>query len=439
MSWWKIWRLGKREELAGTRLGELREFVYLDEVSVLSLLASRVGSVVLGRTDNNLRALKLQAAGKAKKKILVAEGEVSGAITGDFSQASSVERKAIIQASFKELVDLETSRLIIGALDLRQSPVPLHTLRVQSGSLRKSGCMHSPEELKRGTLIELDIELDVEAVYRMNTVVSAMLGIVDGSPTLFDATTKAQFEQGRAVEGVLRGLLGGLVPIRARVPDCRVFPSEGKEMIIHRAGLTEDDWKDGAELVVVGVAEESLFWKDLRRVLYSGGRYKVLARVGKTGLQDSWTPIKLSQVLDSIAPELGEQIDDASSMILKNDHPKQVAVSSTLGPPLAGLLELLCEKAGPSLSTDRRTAAQQLVDSNAGRSRERSTLREVSHQIADALFLPSERPSNDELVEIRERVFDLDEVTVEPDASHNEPSPPSPPRYLDCEFVAIYW
>jgi len=43
--WWKQWRRRRREEPITQRARELREFVYLDEVSVISLLSSRLGKL----------------------------------------------------------------------------------------------------------------------------------------------------------------------------------------------------------------------------------------------------------------------------------------------------------------------------------------------------------------------------------------------------------
>lgn len=43
--WWKQWHKRRREEPVAQKAMELREFVYLDDVSVTSLLSSRLVSV----------------------------------------------------------------------------------------------------------------------------------------------------------------------------------------------------------------------------------------------------------------------------------------------------------------------------------------------------------------------------------------------------------
>lgn len=67
-------------------------------------------------------------------------------------------------------------------------------------------------------------------------------------------------------------------------------------------------------LHVVGVAEEALFWKDIRRVLFSRAAFLVMCRMSRPGLREerSWSPMKLAQVIGSVAPEVERQINDLS-------------------------------------------------------------------------------------------------------------------------------
>ena len=78
-----------------------------------------------------------------------------------------------------------------------------------------------------------------------------------------------------------------------------------KEWLVHRRvlnQLSEDDTLQRRPVYIVGVAEQSLFWKDIRRVLFSGSRFRVLCRVAQDGIQESWTPVKLAHVLDAVLP-----------------------------------------------------------------------------------------------------------------------------------------
>ena len=84
--------------------------------------------------------------------------------------------------------------------------------------------------------------------------------------------------------------------------------------MVHRAlqQPLRDKWGvESCPLDIVAVAELSLFWKDIRRVLFSGSRYSLLCRIGRNGLHESWTPVKLVDVVREFVPELAEQIGAA--------------------------------------------------------------------------------------------------------------------------------
>lgn len=427
MNWWP-WNWKSKPRVRAP--GELREFVYLDEVSVLSLLASRQGAVTQGQTDSSSRASKVQASAKGKKSLLVAEGELTAALSYDFSRATSIQRKTIIQSSFKELMDLESSRLVLGRAEAKGESVSVS----KRASVEKRGVLASC--IQRGGLVELDVELDVEAVYRVNAVVSSMLGIVDGSPSLFDEETKSNLEQGRAAESVLSGLLGGLVPIRATLPDCRVFDLEGTWFLLNRNVVLERDWEMGRPLVAVGVAEESLFWKDLRRVLYSGSRYKVLARAAKSGLQDTWTAIKLSHVLDVIAPKLGDEIRETSEMLIKGATKTEPGELPTVDAMLVALVSALREREDLLLVDDAGERAERLIAEHLEERYSLRAFREASKGLVSALLPPDHPLRPDDLVKLRERAMDL---AGGGESREGLKAVERSPLYLDCEFVAIYW
>jgi hypothetical protein len=64
-------------------------------------------------------------------------------------------------------------------------------------------------------------------------------------------------------------------------------------------------------LYLVGVASEALFWKDVRLVLFSKTRHRVMCRLAHDGIQDRWTASKLVEVLSSTFPQIGDQLDEA--------------------------------------------------------------------------------------------------------------------------------
>ena len=114
---------------------------------------------------------------------------------------------------------------------------------------------------------------------------------------------------------LLDSMLVGLVPIRGRLLDYDCLTIEGREVLIHRSLLNEIE--GGAQLqtqpaVVVGVAQRDLFWKDIRRVLFSRAPYTLFCRLATGGLTDTWNPVKFADVLTDIAPSFGEMVQKFS-------------------------------------------------------------------------------------------------------------------------------
>ena len=141
---------------------------------------------------------------------------------------------------------------------------------------------------------------------------STVLEIVTENPVLGGFDDPIELERARTAQRLLQALLVGLVLLRASAVEYRHVTSAGRDLIVHRALLKQ--LPPGPELVVrplqvVGVAEEELFWRDRRRVLFSDARYRVLGRLGRDRVQRSWSPVKLVDILQEILPTMASDID----------------------------------------------------------------------------------------------------------------------------------
>jgi hypothetical protein len=152
----------------------------------------------------------------------------------------------------------------------------------------------------------------------MSAVVTAVLEIMQDiellGPDGYGQLTEVHF-----VNRILEKLLAGLVPVRGRAVDYDVVVIENTEWLVHHrllSRLRNDSSLRAFPLYLVGVAEQALFWKDIRRILFSGSRFRVLSRLAQDGLRESWTPVKLVDVLRSAVPNLALQVDIASRTAL---------------------------------------------------------------------------------------------------------------------------
>jgi hypothetical protein len=382
--WWRKRRLRqlaakRRKVLEQAKTStELREFVYLDDTSVNSLIASRLGPIASEQTDVQARNWETKGAGKVAADLAVFDVEGSIERMRASSLSTQVLKKSIVQTTFKDLLELERDSLL-----LRSSGEAV-TSKDRAGV--------SSKDLIRGALVELDVELDVEPIFRMATVVSSLVGIVDKSPELFDESMQKQFAQGRAVQGILQAVLGGLVPIRARVlGHVVVGDRDGEPLSVVREDSAS--MRGGATpLFLVGVAEEKLFWKDIRRVLFSRGRFTVLARIAQDGIRDSWTPIKLSHVLEEIVPGFSAQMnaDSWKAMMTPAAVATRAQAKPLLRPPLLRFIELVAERAGAACPQERVIQAQESTAALSAEPFDFDTWRTETRRLKTVLLADSE-------------------------------------------------
>ena len=80
---------------------------------------------------------------------------------------------------------------------------------------------------------------------------------------------------------------------------------------------------------LVGVAQSDLFWKDIRRVLFSQARYTVFCRLATSGLTDRWGPVKMADVFSGITSDFDEMIWGLGDELMSGF--KEVCVQPPLG------------------------------------------------------------------------------------------------------------
>ena len=453
---WRHRRNHARE--ARKQPGTPREFVYLDEVSVYSLLASRKGAIATEFTESQTASLNSDVGGSMGGGFGVTKAEVRSRIEAAQSRTSQVLRKAIVQTSFKELHDLERPGLgLAGARDNSGTPNvrSLSDLERDLELHLSAGHVIAPQTLGRGGLIEVEVVLEADPIFRVSAIITTIREILEENLQLFSVENVGQLAEMRAIGRLLESLLGDLVPIRATLVDFRVAEIGGREYLVHRDVFDQfDEPGDAAlcEVVVVGVAERDLFWKDIRRVLFSGSRFTVFCRLGGEGLQDRWRPIKLMDVLHDIHPVFGEQIGHLGETAL---HAMEVAVDASQQPhSLSGegedallrryvtmLAEIHGQVPDPAELVDLVAAVQRPTGWTETVDGRRPVLAEVTRRVDSALGVETTPESACHL-----RVAAVwDAGLGHPGSGGSQaPAPPSTRigaavRFLDAEIIAIYW
>lgn len=311
-AWFRQWR---RRRAAQNTIGTLREFVYLDEVSVYSLMASRLGPIATEFTDTETTSLQSEMGSSIGAGAGIARADVSSRILNNQTSGTQVLRKSIVQTAFKDLYEYERDSLSIKPMPSGPEPPDISNeddLFVATQSHVDGHWIIDPEKLSRGELFEIEVQLEADPLFRVNAVASTILEILEKDAESLGLNANDELEQMKSVGRILEKLLAGLVPIRGKAIDYCAVELAGKEWIVNRKLLQNIQASEELHIYpvfVVGVAEQALFWKDLRRILFSNARYRVLCRIAQTGLQGSWTPVKLVQVFESVIPGFSSQIN----------------------------------------------------------------------------------------------------------------------------------
>ena len=255
MPWRWPWYREPKTRAAPAARHPLREFVYLDEVSVYSLLASRSGPIPTDFTDTETESLKGEASSGLSVGVPGTKGEVGSRAETATSSSSQIVRKSSAQARFKQFLKAEQHGFVF-SVDPEAS----------GGSVATS--------FRRGDLFEMSVELDADETFRASTTIASLVEILNQEGAqLIAPVDRVEMQQAVAFNRILERLLVGLVPIRAKAVEYAVVRRNGTPRIIERSALVDlpsAERESAKSLSVVGFAQQDLFWKDLPdRIVWS--------------------------------------------------------------------------------------------------------------------------------------------------------------------------
>lgn len=290
----------------------LREFIYLDEISLASLLASQKGEITDNVTAKSEAALLAEVGGKiSAKPIPGASAEVTSRLQSTNSNAVQTVRKANAQSLFRELYMLHNLRKI-QPVNEGEIPEKLDDLFANP----EKYAAFKASTLNRGDLVEFHVQLSASWIFQMSTMIAEFSDMFDESPALFIENVKfSDLYNAKNANKIINRLLAGLVPIDGIASGYSVI-IDGKEEYIVANAVADHLGMDAVPLKVVGVTELSAYWKDIRRVLFANNEFTVLCRLSRSGLQTEWNPIKAADIFRDFVPDLAAQIEESSKMAM---------------------------------------------------------------------------------------------------------------------------
>jgi hypothetical protein len=450
------WYRRRRRERAFKRHPDLREFVYLDDVSVFSLIASQLGAVATEFTSTEAQSLQAEVSGSFGANLGIKKAEVGSRLQSELSQTSQVVRRSIIQTTFKELRDHVTREDLVLSAPVEAPDLDSLSDVSTFEQLAKAmpAAIVSSDALTRGKLIEVDVELEADPIFKVNAAVAAVIEIVQETPQLFDEGVMGSMADARAMQKIINRLLTGLVPIRGRLVDYCIAETGGERRIVRadvgRALSGRSEWCT-RPLYLVGVASEALFWKDVRLVLFSRTKHRAMCRLAHDGVQDRWTASKLVEVLSSTFPQIGDQLDDAIEAAL-------AALDAATGQPevlderesriraaLVGYGQAIADAHGYKITPEELAQLGFPRAGDLGSFDDLATRRLAFTSVAEAVAIRFGLSLDyEQLATLRSSAMvavglDLTGQVAAPDAAPNAPSSNGDAGFLEAEFVAIYW
>jgi hypothetical protein len=445
IKWMKKWRRAKSSPANDE---PLREFIYLDEVSLRSLLSSQTGEMTESISNQTANSFDAEVGSSISAGVpQISNAELTSRFQTSNSSTLQTSRKATVQSWFREFYKRPKLRVVEPQRDVPSESSPEELIRNEN----KSVCIQS-EQLQRGELVEFRVKLSPDPIFHLGTMVSEFSGMAEDFPGMFAENNALEtLKQMQPVNRILQRLLAGLIPVKAEAIDYVVVEVGNIEYVVHRDAVSGLGLKE-KPLVIVGVTEHLAYWKDIRRVLFSEAEFTILSRISRSGLQTSWTPVKLADLFRDLVPGLVEQINTASqnpATIPSSTNEVSVNADERLFNTLLLYKSELLQETGAKISKEQDTQVDEKIRSllplTASVTEQRAAFSAVKAIVANFVEVAI-TPSED--LELREKSRQLSGLPLFPQISVNQQPTTNQPvmprveddqRLLDVDFVAIYW
>lgn len=424
----------------------LREFVYLDEVSLRSLLSSQKDGLPDSKSEQTVDALQAHLSSSIGANApLVVSTEVKSSFQTSNSSTIQTSRKATVQSWFGELLKTEDIRLI-------EVIEGAHSYKTLDDLIATADCsvIIEADDLVRGSLVEFRVKLTADPVFRLGTVVSEFLGMAEDYPDMLAGGALANLKEVMPVYKVLQRLLAGLIPVRAEAIDHVVVSINGNDYVVHRDAVAQLKI-ECQPLEIVGVTEHLAYWKDIRRVLFSDAEFTLLGRIARSDLQSSWNPVKLADLFSTFDPSLSDKISAVSRATFEWDYsaPAVNSNEARLGDALHFYKHSYLGQTDIQLEVDQDLEIEKYIDVLKERvgsaSMQRSAFEALKKKLSNLTNLEIEA---DDDLRLREEARNdsglplfpsLSETTVAPSFLSDHGTTKNDLKLLDLEIVAIYW
>ncbi|ELY62153.1 DUF6414 family protein [Natronococcus jeotgali] len=434
--WWMVRRKNNiKERLGFTSYPDLKEFVYLDQTALISLLSSTTGGITQQKTSSQKQRISSSITGSL--------GPIGASVGEEEQKSTETVQKYVIQSNFKELYEIRKKDLAISDYVDLQPDVDAAAIENADTETLKQESSPEIQTLSRGDLIEVDATLSSSDIYEYFQVFDAFEDIVESF------STEEEFQQQLREQGVstdeiamilelMEILMAGLVPIECKVSNYGVY-GEDQNIIVDKNWANERDI-DFDEFYLAGFIDEDNLWQEPSRILFSENEFTVYGRLDSPAPGKNWSPLKLVNILDSVFPDIAHEVENLPSAF---DEPKaSETASNSFETTVQDYLEMLEIQADNSFPDGAiNDAIDSLEDPIVAESYEEEE--EILQEAEEALEneLPGE--GLDEYLENIPRVrANFLESRSGNSESFNESSTSEDGGdkiFLETNFIAVYW
>jgi len=413
--------------LARDQFDEVREFVYLDEISVRSLLASTgEGGVPTETVEQDVRTTRKKRGGSAG----VSAGPTKiGAKGGTEREVqTSVEERRNYDLTQSKFTRLYNSDEVNTKLALSQIPDGT-TETVFSGL--------TIDDLERGDIIEVRVDISANLLFRLYQMMEYFGDALEG-------------ELDREAEENLRLIelsLGDSIPIVGTAIDYRVVETDGEKTIEPALTVNEEEVDQVYDLEIVTLLNIDDLWADPIHTLFNEDEFVMYCRVEDIDI-DTWHPLKVTRAIGSLsqnaADELNQEIVRGLEAMrtqlseMKGLEDWSVDSMTGLAQDIAGYSERLEDEYDVKISDDDQRQLIQEARRNADTSYEDSTTAQrkaVLNAYTDAfeekfgldLIDPDERRR------LRPGTYAADSLVTESSSDEDDVF------RIEAKTVALYW
>ncbi|WP_152424788.1 DUF6414 family protein [Natronococcus jeotgali] len=263
----------------------LREFIYLDRDSVVSLLASIEGAIKEEKVEQIASKSEKRKGGELNASISGVGARINGEKVDMDENSTEVVHNYAIQSLFDQLEQHRRKNDDIGIFDEKET---------SQKNLR---------EIERSDVMKVEVELETHYLFRFHNVLTH----------LHENFPQASNSEQEELLNLIGSMFGSEVPVSGKLLDYHIIDGEIKR-------ISSDCDERGEPLYIVGHLNIEKLWQDIPNALFNKEEYTVFCRVKRVYTKDNdqddnnekgedeWHPIDIAQRIESVSKPLAQKI-----------------------------------------------------------------------------------------------------------------------------------